>query len=38
MENNETKIFQIEGYHDFVAKILRTSGFPYVFIKKCLIN
>lgn len=28
-------MFQIEGYYNFVAKIIRRSGYPYLFTKKC---
>ncbi len=35
LDTNETKIYQIEGYMQFVAKIIRTRGYPYLDIKKC---
>jgi hypothetical protein len=38
LEANESKIYQIEGHYDFVVKIIRRSGYPYFFIKKCSTN
>jgi hypothetical protein len=31
----QTKFYQVEGYYDFTVKIMRKSGFPFVYIKEC---
>lgn len=38
LNNLETKYYQIEGFTKMYAKVTRTSGFPFVLIKKCSVR
>jgi hypothetical protein len=38
LETNETRMYQIEGYYDFIFKIIRRNGYPYFYTQKCELN
>ena len=38
LDRNDLKYYQIDGSFSFNAKIMRKSGFPFVYIKKCKEN
>lgn len=38
LKGNETKYYQMQGYFRFNVKIMRNSGFPFIYIKKCSVT
>ena len=35
LKTGEVKVFEIEGYLDFVLKVMKKSGYPFILIKQC---